>query len=174
LEQGVVLFWGIREWWRKVNAQVRLVLKSPLAEGGKSSDVGNHACPLLGAFLEQAFALKGGCLFHYNTDGNVYNDDMKEIRVDQVHLDGDHKTGSDLGAMSPAQVILYNDDHNTAEHIVRCLILIFGHDIGMAHHLTMEAHALGKTIAQVEPYGKAVYHSALLDLANVKSEVTKI
>ena len=99
---------------------------------------------------------------------------MKEIRVDQIHLDGDHKTGLDLGLNNPAQVILYNDDHNTSEHIVRCLILIFGHDVGMAQHLMMEAHELGKTIAQVEPYGKAVYHAALLQLANVKTEVEKI
>jgi len=98
-----------------------------------------------------------------------------------VHQDSDHgiktqekpvDSGTFIG--DPYQVILYNDDHNTCEHVVKCLMEIFGHSAEMAKKIMTEAHQKGRTIAQVETQSRAVHHVALLQAAGLKAEVESI
>ena len=56
------------------------------------------------------------------------------------------------------QVILYNDDVNTMEHVVKCLIQIFGHPEPLAVKIMLEAHVNGKAAAEVEAESSARLH----------------
>ena len=72
----------------------------------------------------------------------------------------DDGSGSILGWDS--QVVLFNDDVNTFEHVIDCLMAIFGHGRQLAEKITLEAHTRGRAIAEVEPREKAEKHAAAL------------
>ena len=72
----------------------------------------------------------------------------------------DNGLGDGLGWDS--QVVLFNDDVNTFEHVIRCLVSIFGHGEQLAAKIAVEAHVLGRAIAEVEPREPAERHAAEL------------
>lgn len=72
------------------------------------------------------------------------------------------------------EVILYNDDHNTADFVVACLTRIFGHTPQMAAKIMVESHTKGHAIAQVEPESDAKNHCAQLQEAGLGASVEKI
>lgn len=98
-----------------------------------------------------------------------------KARVDMVHVDTDHKSVDDgLGLGGMCQVVLYNDNQNTCEHVVSCLESIFKHSHELAQKLMMEAHQRGRTIAQVESKERAEKHAGQLAAAGLKAEVEEI
>jgi ATP-dependent Clp protease adapter protein ClpS len=100
---------------------------------------------------------------------------VKEIRIDKVHTDFDHKpihSGSGIDGFY--QVVLFNDEVNTCEYVMACLIRVFNHSEAMAKKIMMEAHQKGKTIAQVERQIEAIGHAAMLKAAGLQTEVEKI
>lgn len=107
-------------------------------------------------------------------------DMKKKPRLDETHSMDDHNVTpseekiEDLVIGDPCRVIIYNDDHNTAEHVVRSLMEIFGHSFEMAKKIMMEAHKGTKTVAQVETRSKATYHVTLLQKAGLKAEVEAV
>ena len=72
----------------------------------------------------------------------------------------DDGLGNGLGWDS--QVILFNDDVNTFEHVIACLMSIFGHNLQLAADIALEAHTKGRAIAEVEPREQAEQHAAAL------------
>ncbi len=56
------------------------------------------------------------------------------------------------------QVILHNDDYNAMEHVVRCLMRVFGHSEPLAIKIMLEAHERGKAVAEVEAETPARRH----------------
>ena len=56
------------------------------------------------------------------------------------------------------QVVLFNDDHNTMEHVVECLMRVFGHTIELAGKVMIEAHERGRAVAEVEARTPAIAH----------------
>ena len=70
--------------------------------------------------------------------------------------------GSGSGTGWDAQVVLFNDDVNTFEHVIRCLMSIFGHGEQLATKIAVEAHVRGRAIAEVEPREPAERHAAEL------------
>ena len=56
------------------------------------------------------------------------------------------------------QVVLHNDDTNTMEHVVRCLVQVFGHSLELAVKIMMEAHRKGRAVAEVESKSEAQRH----------------
>ena len=72
----------------------------------------------------------------------------------------DDGLGNGLGWDS--QVILFNDDVNTFEHVIRCLVSVFGHGEQLATKIAVEAHMRGRAIAEVEPREPAERHAAEL------------
>ena len=56
------------------------------------------------------------------------------------------------------QVILHNDDRNTMDHVVRCLMRVFGHGEQLAVKIMFEAHEKGSAIAEVEAESLARLH----------------
>ena len=61
-----------------------------------------------------------------------------------------------------SQVVLFNDDVNTFEHVIDCLMAIFGHGMQLAERIALEAHVHGRAIAEVEPREQAEQHAAAL------------
>ena len=60
------------------------------------------------------------------------------------------RTGS--GALNPHQVVLYNDDHNTMDHVVRSLVRsVPGMGTARAMKVMLEAHNTGRAIVIVCP-----------------------
>jgi ATP-dependent Clp protease adaptor protein ClpS len=72
------------------------------------------------------------------------------------------------------QVILHNDDHNGMEHVVLCLMRIFGHKEHLAVKIMMEAHNRGKAIAEVEAETPAKLHKDQLQSCGLSATVEKV
>jgi ATP-dependent Clp protease adaptor protein ClpS len=72
------------------------------------------------------------------------------------------------------QVILHNDDKNTVEHVVRCLMRVFGHNGPLAVKIMMEAHERGKAVAEVEAESEAKRHRDQLQSFGLSATVEKI
>lgn len=72
------------------------------------------------------------------------------------------------------QVVLFNDDVNTCEYVVGCLMLVFGHSVDLAVKIMREAHGRGRAIAEVEAESLARKHAAELGQAGLTAAVEKI
>jgi ATP-dependent Clp protease adaptor protein ClpS len=72
------------------------------------------------------------------------------------------------------QVILHNDDHNTMEHVVLCLMRVFGHKEELAVKIMMEAHTKGKVIAEVEAETPAKLHRDQLQSYGLSATVERV
>ena len=76
---------------------------------------------------------------------------IEETRVDQ---------GIGLGWSH--QVILFNDDVNSFDFVVKALMAVFGHSSALAERITMEAHTNGRAVAETEGEPEAIRHAAAL------------
>ncbi len=52
-------------------------------------------------------------------------------------------------------VIVWNDDVNTFEHVIRALVEILQHTTGQAERLAMRVHTTGKAVVAVRPKAEA-------------------
>ena len=84
----------------------------------------------------------------------------------------DDGSGSILGWDS--QVVLFNDDVNTFEHVIRCLVSVFGHGERLATKIAVEAHVRGRAIAEVEPREQAEKHAAALRAGGLGATVESV
>jgi ATP-dependent Clp protease adaptor protein ClpS len=50
------------------------------------------------------------------------------------------------------ELILYNDDHNTFQHVIRCLIDVCKHDALQAEQCTYLVHHSGKCVVKTGSY----------------------
>lgn len=72
------------------------------------------------------------------------------------------------------QVVLHNDDHNDALHVVRVLMQVFTHSRELATKIMMEAHQRGKAIAEVEEEAAARLHREQLQSFGLSATLEKI
>jgi len=72
------------------------------------------------------------------------------------------------------QVVLHNDDYNTMEHVVLCLMRVFGHSEQLAVKVMLEAHEKGKAIAEVEAETPAKLHRDQLQSFSLSATVEKV
>jgi ATP-dependent Clp protease adapter protein ClpS len=72
------------------------------------------------------------------------------------------------------EVILYNDDHNIAEFVSRCLQKVFGHSAELALKIMVEAHVNGRAIAEVEAKSEAILHKQQLESFGLTAAAEKI
>lgn len=84
----------------------------------------------------------------------------------------DDGLGNGLGWDS--QVVLFNDDVNTFEHVIRCLVSVFGHGERLATKIAVEAHVRGRAIAEVEPREQAEKHAAALRAGGLRATVESV
>jgi ATP-dependent Clp protease adaptor protein ClpS len=57
----------------------------------------------------------------------------------------------DLGTDLPAQIIVYNDDHNTFDWVIECFMEILGHTSVQAEQLALIIHGKGKATVKTGP-----------------------
>jgi ATP-dependent Clp protease adaptor protein ClpS len=84
------------------------------------------------------------------------------------------RSSDDLGFDGMAQVVLYNDDVNSFDHVIRCLQQVFGHNHQLARKIATDAHNTGRTIAEVEGHEKAILHKEQLISYGLTAEVERI
>jgi ATP-dependent Clp protease adaptor protein ClpS len=72
------------------------------------------------------------------------------------------------------QVVLHNDDHNIADHVVRCLVRVFGHSTQLAVKIMLEAHEKGMAVAEVEAESQASLHKEQLQSYGLTATIEKI
>ena len=66
--------------------------------------------------------------------------ETQEDVLSEVSLDGDW------------HVVLYNDNHNTFDHVIECLITTCGHDALQAEQCAMIVHFKGKCTVKTGSY----------------------
>lgn len=82
-------------------------------------------------------------------------------------------TESELDAklLPPFKVMLYNDDVNTMDHVVRALMEVFHMTIEDAFARMIEAHNTGAAICRVEQKEAAEFHSEQLCAYSLCSDI---
>ena len=73
-------------------------------------------------------------------------------------------TDVDFDALHPAALIVWNDDHNTFEHVIRTLIKVCKHEPEQAEQCAMMVHYNGKCV---------VKQGVLRDLRPMKDAITE-
>jgi len=53
-------------------------------------------------------------------------------------------------------VIVWNDEVNTFQHVIKALMEILSHSLERAEHLTLEVHTTGKAVVAVRPKDEAL------------------
>jgi ATP-dependent Clp protease adaptor protein ClpS len=72
------------------------------------------------------------------------------------------------------QVVLFNDDHNTADFVVKVLMRVFGHPMELAGKIMIEAHNNGRSIADVEARESAIKHKQQLESYGLTAAVEPV
>ena len=93
-------------------------------------------------------------------------------KTEEPVVDPDDGLGNGLGWDS--QIVLFNDDVNTFEHVIRCLVSVFGHGEQLAAKIAVEAHVRGRAIAEVEPREPAERHAAELRRRGLRAAVESV
>lgn len=83
-------------------------------------------------------------------------------------------TGSAVEIEDLYQVVLWNDDHNTMEHVVECLMRVFAHPLQLAQKIMREAHEKGRAVAEVEAESLAILHRDQLQSMGLTATLEKI
>jgi ATP-dependent Clp protease adaptor protein ClpS len=78
---------------------------------------------------------------------NFINNNSRELENDEIVLD-------DVKEARVRNLILYNDDVNTFEHVIESLIEICHHDLLQAEQCTNIVHYNGKCVVKVDSYLK--------------------
>lgn len=73
----------------------------------------------------------------FETDTDI----LEEVLVDEQ----DTNTGD------PARLIVYNDDHNTFEHVIKCFVKVLRHTHEQAEQLSYIIHFKGKATVKTAP-----------------------
>ncbi len=69
------------------------------------------------------------------------------------------------------QVVLFNDDVNSIEHVVISLMKVFDHASDLAIKITIDAHKNGKSVAEVEEESQAKLHKQQLQSLGLTASV---
>jgi ATP-dependent Clp protease adapter protein ClpS len=72
------------------------------------------------------------------------------------------------------QVVLHNDDVNSMIHVVTCLMQVFGHPWALACKIMLEAHRLGRAVAEVENETPARRHRDQLRSFGLSATVERL
>ena len=84
--------------------------------------------------------------------------------------------GSDLQVRHEGlyEIILFNDDVHSFEHVIGSLVQVFHHSLQLAAKITVEAHRTGRAIAEVESRKEAQLHKDQLQSLGLTAEVQKV
>jgi len=74
---------------------------------------------------------------------NHFQEDFDTVVLDE--------TRTDTGSGEAAELIVYNDDHNTFDWVIQSLIEILGHSPEQAEQLSLIVHFTGKATVKTAP-----------------------
>lgn len=57
----------------------------------------------------------------------------------------------DTGIGEPAQLIVYNDDHNSFDWVIKCFVEVLGHAASQSEQLALIIHTKGKASVKKGP-----------------------
>ena len=72
----------------------------------------------------------------------------EELEVEEVVTEDE---ATDTGSGTPAQLIVYNDDHNTFEWVIQCFMEVLNHTMEQAEQLALIIHFKGKATVKTAP-----------------------
>jgi ATP-dependent Clp protease adaptor protein ClpS len=75
------------------------------------------------------------------------------------------------GTAGGSQVVIYNDNFNTFDYVVKCLMVVFKHSESVAFKIANEVHHKGRAIAEVEEAEKAQAHAQQLCEMGLRASV---
>lgn len=58
----------------------------------------------------------------------------------------------DIDQGSIAELVVYNDDYNTFDHVIKCFVEILQHSLVQAEQLSLMVHFNGKAIVKTAPF----------------------
>ena len=58
---------------------------------------------------------------------------------------------ADIGVGDHAQLVVYNDDHNTFDWVIQCFMEVLGHGSAQSEQLAMLIHFKGKATVKTAP-----------------------
>ena len=70
----------------------------------------------------------------------------------EIEIEEEIKTGEDIGNESMRDLMVYNDDFNTFDHVINTLIKVCKHDIHQAEQCTFLIHYKGKCAVKKGDY----------------------
>lgn len=71
------------------------------------------------------------------------------------HLNFDYQEDSlvdEVELIDKAELIVYNDDHNTFDWVIKCFIEVCGHTFEQSEQLSLIIHFKGKATVKTGPY----------------------
>ena len=73
-------------------------------------------------------------------------DDMQEIRMTEVEEETlvNEEVALDEAVSGGWHIVLYNDDHNTFDHVIDCLMAYCSHEVLQAEQCALIVHTKGK------------------------------
>ena len=77
-------------------------------------------------------------------NNELYNHTVEEL--EEVVVEDE---GSDIGEL--AQLVVYNDDHNTFEWVIQCFQEVLKHTLEQAEQLSLIIHFKGKATVKTAP-----------------------
>ena len=86
------------------------------------------------------------------------------------------RPGSDLQVQHDSlyEVVLFNDDVNSFDHVIESLVQVFHHPLQLAVKIAVEAHRTGRAIAEVESRKQAQLHKDQLQSLGLTAEIEKV
>lgn len=80
---------------------------------------------------------------------------MKNSTFDPlIEIEEDVLTLEDEDHGAPAQLVVYNDDHNTFDWVIQCFIEVLKHSFIQSEQLSMIIHFNGKAIVKTGSFEK--------------------
>ncbi len=79
---------------------------------------------------------------------------IEELEVLEPEVDKDVEHAINELVSPTKAIILYNDDHNTFDHVISCLTKYCGHSVEQAHQCSIIVHNNGKCDIKHGSYDK--------------------
>lgn len=69
-----------------------------------------------------------------------------------TEYDEDVLVEEDIDQGSTAELVVYNDDYNTFDHVIQCFVEILNHSLVQAEQLSLMVHFNGRAIVKTAPF----------------------
>ncbi|WP_236974383.1 ATP-dependent Clp protease adaptor ClpS [Membranihabitans maritimus] len=74
------------------------------------------------------------------------------IQLNQTEYEEEILVEEEIDQNSDAELVVYNDDYNTFDHVIKCFVQILKHSYVQSEQLSLMIHFNGKAIVKTAPY----------------------